>query len=131
MPDHWTHHAACRGRRTEYWFPDKPGTQDAATRLALSICKTCPVNTDCYNHALNRPEYFGIWGGTTEQQRRGIRNRATSTIPHGTAAGYQRHRQWGEQPCTACRTANANYVAALRNIARRANTRDTWDPADQ
>lgn len=29
--------------------------------------------------------------------------------PHGTAAAYQRHLRWGEEPCEPCREANTQH----------------------
>lgn len=35
-------------------------------------------------------------------------------IPHGTYAGYQRHKKRGVRPCEACLAANRDYTANLR-----------------
>ena len=44
------------------------------SRTAKKICHTCPVEVECLEHAL---KYFetGVWGGTTETERREIRRR--------------------------------------------------------
>jgi WhiB family redox-sensing transcriptional regulator len=39
------------------------------TTEAKRVCSTCPVRTECFNHALDNVERFGIWGGTTDRQR--------------------------------------------------------------
>lgn len=44
-----------------------PGTP--AARTALAVCSSCPVRTTCLDHALTAPERFGVWGGTTAEQR--------------------------------------------------------------
>ncbi len=37
------------------------------------ICFECPYQRRCLEYALKNPELIGIWGGTTEYQRRRIR----------------------------------------------------------
>jgi WhiB family redox-sensing transcriptional regulator len=44
----------------------------ADERSALALCSTCTVRADCLDHALEVRERFGVWGGTTEQDRRRI-----------------------------------------------------------
>lgn len=39
---------------------------------ALKICRSCPVVEKCLEHALTVPEFFGVWGGTTAEQRNAI-----------------------------------------------------------
>jgi len=70
----WQDHAACRGLDTELFFPLRG--ELAAT--ALATCRKCPVQSECREHALSFAERFGIWGGTSERQRRQLRaNRRT------------------------------------------------------
>lgn len=127
----WRHQAACQGRNTNYWYPDNTTpTNSPATQLALTICKTCPVITQCLNHAIQHPEYHGIWGGKTEQQRRGMRNTKTGKISHGTNAGYQQHAHWGIPPCQPCRQAHTQYQAARKRIRERAKQRHNLDDDD-
>jgi WhiB family redox-sensing transcriptional regulator len=42
----------------------------AEEAIALLICGICPVREDCLDHALETNERFGVWGGTTEKERR-------------------------------------------------------------
>ena len=65
----WTNQAACRGTDTEIFYPV---TSDEEAE-ALSICATCPVRAQCLDDALRNRETYGIWGGTTPEQRRRIR----------------------------------------------------------
>ena len=69
---HWRTKAACAGRSPSLWFPDGTGHGPAAQE-ALTICRSCPVATECLTHALTQPEHFGIWGGHTETQRHQLR----------------------------------------------------------
>lgn len=40
---------------------------------AKQICRECPYMKRCLNYALKHPELLGIWGATTENQRKKIR----------------------------------------------------------
>jgi WhiB family redox-sensing transcriptional regulator len=48
------------------FFPQNKAEEAAA----LTICGICPVCEDCFDHALETNERFGVWGGTTEKERR-------------------------------------------------------------
>ncbi|PWU52815.1 WhiB family transcriptional regulator [Micromonospora sp. S4605] len=66
---------ACRGHNPEWWFPTR---QDAAnTRKAKAICHTCPHENACREWAYAQPPttLYGIWGGTTEGERRRRKHR--------------------------------------------------------
>jgi WhiB family redox-sensing transcriptional regulator len=39
---------------------------------AVAVCRQCPVRRACLDYALDHNEY-GVWGGTSETQRRQIR----------------------------------------------------------
>ncbi len=123
----WITKAACANLPTEWWFPRREDTGNQ-WKVALQICSTCQVRTECLEHAMvNRIDY-GIWGGTTAQQR--VRrmprlkfNRPLRQIVHGTASGYSAHLRnpeyWGS-PCEQCRLANREAkraAAARRRVA--------------
>lgn len=59
----------CAETDPELFFPDKGGS----ARAAKSICMTCEVRVPCLEDALANDERFGVWGGTTERDRRKIR----------------------------------------------------------
>ena len=40
---------------------------------ARAVCEGCSVRADCLDYALKYRVKFGIWGGTTELERRHIR----------------------------------------------------------
>jgi WhiB family transcriptional regulator, redox-sensing transcriptional regulator len=67
--DDWRLEALCAQSDPESFFPDKGGS----ARAALEVCERCPVRAECLNFALENDERFGIWGGTTERQRRELR----------------------------------------------------------
>lgn len=68
-PD-WHKRAACRGL-TELFFPSRG--RNATLREAKQICEGCPVVAECRAQALANAEHFGIWGGTSDRQRRLLR----------------------------------------------------------
>lgn len=44
-----------------------------STLPAKQICSLCPVKTECLRYAIDHQERFGIWGGTSELERRKLR----------------------------------------------------------
>lgn len=40
---------------------------------ALQVCARCPVQVQCLNEALDKDIRWGIWGGSTWTQRKGIK----------------------------------------------------------
>lgn len=70
-PEPWREQSACRLPNVPLWifFPGRGDLE--ATNAALAVCDTCPVKSDCLDAHLH--ERFGVWGGTTENQRREIR----------------------------------------------------------
>ncbi|MEV0036445.1 WhiB family transcriptional regulator [Streptomyces sp. NPDC050804] len=67
----WGTRAACAGTDAEALFGD-PEHQIRAK----AVCVTCPVRTDCLAHALDHRLEFGVWGGTTERERRSLLRRS-------------------------------------------------------
>lgn len=76
-PGEWAERGACLGLEPE--LADRlffPGQADhAEMREAKRICATCPVKTDCLEFAVTTNQDCGIWGGTSEAERRRIRRR--------------------------------------------------------
>jgi WhiB family redox-sensing transcriptional regulator len=40
---------------------------------AKEVCAQCPVHRDCLEYALETNQDSGIWGGTSEEERRVLR----------------------------------------------------------
>lgn len=66
----WQADAACRGVDPDLFFPER----GESTREAKEICGICPVRRACLEHALAHGERHGIWGGTSERERRRLRH---------------------------------------------------------
>jgi WhiB family redox-sensing transcriptional regulator len=64
----WQSQAACRGLDAEIFHP----VDDSQIQLAKSICAMCPIAEQCLEHAIVAREKHGVWGGTTERERRSI-----------------------------------------------------------
>lgn len=103
--DHWMTYAACRDADPNLFFPEL-GANYYTTHDALKICRGCPVREECLQAVINHPAR-GIWGGTTETQRRrrGIKIEPVLLAPSpicGTERGYWRHWRAGDPPCDDC-----------------------------
>jgi WhiB family transcriptional regulator, redox-sensing transcriptional regulator len=66
----WPMRAACRGGA-----PDALFTSGASQHRAKSVCRGCPVRTECLADALDNRVEFGVWGGLTERERRALLRR--------------------------------------------------------
>lgn len=65
----WIEQAICRGVDPELFFP----ARGSPTKEAKALCKGCVVREECLDYALAHNERWGIWGGTTEKERRRLR----------------------------------------------------------
>ena len=76
----WTDRAACRDAPPDLFFPvSEFGAAAEQITDAKRICAGCPVRVNCLDHALSRSEASGIWGGTTDHERRRLRRRSAAT----------------------------------------------------
>jgi WhiB family redox-sensing transcriptional regulator len=67
----WRHRASCRDEDPELFFP--VGTGGPALRQlaeAKTVCRRCPVTAECLQEALGNGSDWGVWGGTSEDERR-------------------------------------------------------------
>ena len=128
----------CR-RKPDLFFP-APGRNDQA-EAARHICGGCEFRDPCAAYAITR-DVFGVWGKTTERERKEIR-RARGIVPvplslseasgirrsnftreprkhpgHGTWGAIGRHERAGERMCTECREFRAAYRKAKRDANR-------------
>jgi len=67
-PDLWQDRAACFGIDPDTFFP----ISEEEAGPALAFCGVCRIREECLSWALRNGERYGVWGGTTEQQRRRI-----------------------------------------------------------
>jgi WhiB family redox-sensing transcriptional regulator len=65
------HRALCRDEDPELFFPIGT-TGPAATQVAEAkqVCRRCSVVEDCLDWALETGQDAGVWGATSEDERR-------------------------------------------------------------
>jgi len=69
----------CR-ERPELFFPEDVDGQPnmpermAYSRMAKKLCESCPIRLVCLEYALVANEDYGIWGGLTANQRKGLKS---------------------------------------------------------
>jgi WhiB family redox-sensing transcriptional regulator len=70
----WQDKALCAEVDPELFYPEKGGS----TRDPKRICAMCEVREPCLDYALTHEDVgrFGIWGGTSERERRVLRRQA-------------------------------------------------------
>jgi WhiB family redox-sensing transcriptional regulator len=64
----WRERGACKGLDPQIFYPETDEDADTAKR----VCAQCHVQTACLEYALQFREREGVWGGTTERERRRI-----------------------------------------------------------
>lgn len=70
----WRRDAECRDLDPNLFFPVGV-TGDALDQIeaAKQICSACPVREECLEFAITSNQEFGVWGGTSEEERRVLR----------------------------------------------------------
>ncbi|MET9086300.1 WhiB family transcriptional regulator [Streptomyces sp. NPDC090075] len=69
--DDWREHAECRDEDPDLFFPiGTTGPSLQQTRRAKAVCERCPVQDPCLRWAMGTGQTVGVWGGTTEAERR-------------------------------------------------------------
>lgn len=70
----WRDHAACSRLDPDLFFPvSSKGASLTDIEVAKGVCRRCRVTTACLRCALDLGQVSGIWGGTTEEERRALR----------------------------------------------------------
>jgi WhiB family redox-sensing transcriptional regulator len=70
----WRGRSACRDSDPDIFFPiGSSGPAVEQIETARRICAACPVGDQCLEFALETNQEAGIWGGTTEDERRRLR----------------------------------------------------------
>ena len=93
----WHRRAACAGEDPGLFFPVGSTGPSALAEIAAAkaVCARCPVREACLQYAVTSGQACGIWGGLTEDERRGMRYRerlserpgGTGATPVGTSTG--------------------------------------------
>ena len=76
----WRHSALCRTQDPELFFPiGTTGPASLQVDDAKAVCRRCPVVEDCLTWALETGQDAGVWGGTSEDERRALKRRGART----------------------------------------------------
>jgi WhiB family redox-sensing transcriptional regulator len=75
----WMKRGACRGTSPALFYAER----GEATDTAKAVCATCPIKAECLDFALRNCEMFGVWGGTSERERRQLRRESRYTFTTG------------------------------------------------
>lgn len=67
----WRSQSACLTADPELFFPlSSVGPSLEQLSEAKMICGKCPVREECLEFALSTHQVHGVWGGTSEDERR-------------------------------------------------------------
>lgn len=71
----WMEYGLCRQVDPAIFFPEGRGAAIAVqTEQAKQVCGGCPAKRQCLDWALNTGQHTGVWGGLSEDERRGLRD---------------------------------------------------------
>jgi WhiB family transcriptional regulator, redox-sensing transcriptional regulator len=72
----WRSAGACRSAEPDLFFPiSSVGPAERQIERAKKICSGCAVRRECLEFALSHDQVYGIWGGTTPEDRQRDRRR--------------------------------------------------------
>ncbi|HZQ56387.1 MAG TPA: WhiB family transcriptional regulator [Acidimicrobiales bacterium] len=70
----WRAHAACAEVDHELFFPvGVTGPAVPQIAAAKAVCADCAVRAACLEFAIVTNQEYGVWGGTSEEERRALR----------------------------------------------------------
>lgn len=72
--EQWMDDALCAEVDAELFFPEK----GCSVRDPKSICRRCEVQDECLDYALREGLDHGVWGGTSERERRLLKKGAAA-----------------------------------------------------
>jgi WhiB family redox-sensing transcriptional regulator len=83
----WRRYAVCRDTDPDLFFPvGTTGQALVQIDRAKDVCQQCPVSQDCLEFALETNQDSGIWGGTSEEERRKLRREYVARQKHHATA---------------------------------------------
>jgi WhiB family redox-sensing transcriptional regulator len=72
--DNWREYAACRDTSPDLFFPiGTTGPAIEQIAQAKAVCRSCDAQSACLEFALSTNQDSGVWGGTSEEERRKLR----------------------------------------------------------
>ena len=92
----WWSRAACSTTDPELFFPiSGAGPAVQQVKRAKAICARCEIRQACLDYAIHTGPIQGVWGGTTERERRLLRHRARARHAQEQAAAGRAMAQQG------------------------------------
>jgi WhiB family transcriptional regulator, redox-sensing transcriptional regulator len=90
----WRSASACRHANPDLFFPVATTASERAAQIAKAkaICAGCPVRSQCLEFARANELNYGIWGGTTPEDRTRIRRREQRAARARARAHYDNRR---------------------------------------
>jgi len=80
METQWMASGSCRNLAPETFFP----SDGVGVDVARKICERCPVKSPCLEYAMENHIDHGVWGGTSERERRRIARQRRQLVLRGT-----------------------------------------------
>ena len=72
--DDWRDVAACQDTDPDLFFPvGTTGPAIEQIEAAKGVCNACEAKNQCLEFALQTNQDSGVWGGTSEEERRKLR----------------------------------------------------------
>ena len=72
--DDWRQKASCRDTDPDLFFPvGTTGTAVDQIEAAKIVCRACEARDECLEFALATNQESGVWGATSEEERRKLR----------------------------------------------------------
>jgi len=78
----WRNEAACASPFVEkelFWPVGTSGPALLQIAEAKTVCRRCPVVSECLTWALDNGSDGGVWGGMSEDERRALKRRNART----------------------------------------------------
>ena len=76
----WWSLGACLSADPDLFFPiSESGPARRQVMAAKAVCAGCQVREQCLSYALAAGPIHGVWGGTSEEERRALGRRERST----------------------------------------------------
>jgi WhiB family transcriptional regulator, redox-sensing transcriptional regulator len=70
----WRDLASCRDTAPDLFFPvGATGLAVGQIARAKAVCDMCPAKEPCLQYAIEHNQDSGVWGGTSEEERRVLR----------------------------------------------------------
>src|SRR3954452_16101154 len=100
----WRHRAACRDEDPELFFPvGNSGPALLQIAEAKTVCRRCPVVSECLEWALETGEEGGVWGGMSEAERDAVQAKRAQDRYE---AKKRARRAKGDQPAKPAKRAS-------------------------